>query len=49
VEWSEENIALGQPISVPEDIYAKGCVNTVEEALLSAKKIGLPGKRVNNQ
>ena len=46
VEWSAEDIAEGKPVTVPEDIYAKGCVNTVEEALQAAQKIGLPGKIV---
>ena len=44
VEWSASDIADGNPITVPEEIFAKGCVNTVEEALLSAQKIGLPGR-----
>ena len=44
MEWSAEDIAEGKPVTVPEEIYAKGCVNTVEEALHSAQKIGLPGE-----
>ncbi|XP_039627737.1 acetyl-CoA carboxylase isoform X2 [Polypterus senegalus] len=42
VEWSEHNQQLGQVISVPQDIYVKGCVKDFEEGLLSAEKIGYP-------
>ncbi|XP_013400503.1 acetyl-CoA carboxylase isoform X2 [Lingula anatina] len=42
VSWSDEGLSSGQLVTVPEDIYKKGCVFTEEEALFSAKKIGFP-------
>lgn len=32
----------GRQQMVPQDLYAKGCVNNVDEALKTAYKIGFP-------
>ncbi|XP_041957093.1 acetyl-CoA carboxylase isoform X3 [Alosa sapidissima] len=42
VEWAEEDQSLGRVISVPPDLYAKGCVRDVDEGMASAEKIGYP-------
>lgn len=39
VEWDE---SAGKLITVPDDVYKKGCVTTVEEAIKSASTIGYP-------
>ncbi|XP_066509285.1 acetyl-CoA carboxylase-like isoform X2 [Hoplias malabaricus] len=42
VQWGEEEQTLGHVISVPLDIYTKGCVRDVDEGLAGAEKIGYP-------
>lgn len=32
----------GSKLKIPHELYKQGCVETVEEALSSAKKIGFP-------
>ena len=42
LSWDEENLKNGKVLTVPDDIYKKGCVNTVDEALQAANKINFP-------
>uniref|UniRef100_A0AAR2J106 acetyl-CoA carboxylase n=1 Tax=Pygocentrus nattereri TaxID=42514 RepID=A0AAR2J106_PYGNA len=42
VPWGEEEQRPGHVVSVPLDIYNKGCVRDVEEGLAGAEKIGYP-------
>ncbi|XP_053509729.1 acetyl-CoA carboxylase 2 isoform X6 [Ictalurus furcatus] len=42
VAWGEEGQRLGHVISVPPELYAKGCVRDVDEGLAGAEKIGYP-------
>uniref|UniRef100_A0A7N6A6G0 acetyl-CoA carboxylase n=1 Tax=Anabas testudineus TaxID=64144 RepID=A0A7N6A6G0_ANATE len=42
VEWAEEDQRLGNVISVPPEVYAKGCVRDVDHGLAEAERIGFP-------
>uniref|UniRef100_G1QLR1 acetyl-CoA carboxylase n=1 Tax=Nomascus leucogenys TaxID=61853 RepID=G1QLR1_NOMLE len=42
VEWTEDDLQQGKRISVPEDVYDKGCVKDVDEGLEAAERIGFP-------
>ncbi|KAL5009691.1 hypothetical protein ScPMuIL_011996 [Solemya velum] len=42
LKWNESDLAKGKCIVVPQDVYRKGCVVDVDEALQAAKKIGFP-------
>ncbi|KAK3098334.1 hypothetical protein FSP39_018526, partial [Pinctada imbricata] len=42
LKWSEQDQKKGKAITVPKDIYKKGCVADVDEGLKSAKEIGFP-------
>ncbi|XP_060048534.1 acetyl-CoA carboxylase 2 isoform X2 [Erinaceus europaeus] len=42
VAWTEGDLQQGKRISVPENIYDKGCVKDVDEGLEAAEKIGFP-------
>lgn len=42
VNWSPSDVSKSKNITVPQDIYKKGCVNDVDEALRSAQEIGYP-------
>uniref|UniRef100_A0A8C2VCF5 acetyl-CoA carboxylase n=1 Tax=Chinchilla lanigera TaxID=34839 RepID=A0A8C2VCF5_CHILA len=42
VEWAEKDLQQGKQISVPEDVYDRGCVKDVDEGLEAAEKIGFP-------
>ncbi|KAJ8315639.1 LOW QUALITY PROTEIN: hypothetical protein KUTeg_007789 [Tegillarca granosa] len=42
VNWSASDVSKNKNITVPQDIYKKGCVNDVDEALRSAQEIGYP-------
>ncbi|XP_074527459.1 acetyl-CoA carboxylase isoform X2 [Halichoeres trimaculatus] len=42
VDWAEEDQRLGNVISVPPDIYRRGCVQDVEDGLEGAERIGYP-------
>lgn len=42
LKWCESDLAKGKCIVVPQDVYRKGCVNDVDEALQSARNIGFP-------
>ncbi|ERE74638.1 acetyl-CoA carboxylase 2-like protein [Cricetulus griseus] len=42
VEWTEDSRQQGKCISVPEDVYERGCVKDVDEGLEAAKKVGFP-------
>ncbi|XP_058137492.1 acetyl-CoA carboxylase 2 isoform X3 [Dasypus novemcinctus] len=42
VEWAEDSLQEGERISVPEDVYDRGCVKDVDEGLEAAEKIGFP-------
>ncbi|KAL6466122.1 hypothetical protein MHYP_G00262550 [Metynnis hypsauchen] len=42
VPWGEEEQRPGHVVSVPLDIYNKGCVRDVEEGLTGAERIGYP-------
>uniref|UniRef100_A0A665XDD5 acetyl-CoA carboxylase n=1 Tax=Echeneis naucrates TaxID=173247 RepID=A0A665XDD5_ECHNA len=42
VDWAEEDQGLGNVISVPPEIYSKGCVHDVDAGLAGAEKIGYP-------
>ena len=42
VEWSPEDLAEGRVVTVPDDVYARGCVRTAEEGLSAAQNICFP-------
>ena len=42
VEWSPEDLAEGRVVTVPGEVYARGCVKTAEEGLSAAQNIGFP-------
>ncbi|XP_041504337.1 acetyl-CoA carboxylase 2 isoform X3 [Microtus oregoni] len=42
VEWTEDSRQQGKCISVPEDVYERGCVKDVDEGLEAAEKVGFP-------
>ncbi|KAK2837305.1 hypothetical protein Q5P01_014517 [Channa striata] len=42
VDWAEEDQRLGNGISVPPEVYAKGCVQDVDHGLAEAERIGYP-------
>ncbi|XP_061116348.1 acetyl-CoA carboxylase isoform X4 [Conger conger] len=42
VEWAEEDQRLGHVISVPAELYARGCVRDVDDGLAGAERIGYP-------
>ncbi|KAM9743976.1 acetyl-CoA carboxylase isoform 2-T2 [Menidia menidia] len=42
VEWAEEDQRQGKIISVPPDVYKKGCVHDVDDGLAEAEQIGYP-------
>ncbi|XP_071338956.1 acetyl-CoA carboxylase 2 isoform X3 [Trachinotus anak] len=42
VDWAEEDQGLGNVISVPSEVYAKGCVHDVDDGLAGAERIGYP-------
>lgn len=37
VDWAEDDEKLGNIISVPSEIYAKGCVQDVDDGLAVSK------------
>ncbi|XP_047447248.1 acetyl-CoA carboxylase isoform X2 [Mugil cephalus] len=42
VGWTEEDQKLGKVISVPPEVYKKGCVHDVDDGLAGAETIGYP-------
>ncbi|XP_056232116.1 acetyl-CoA carboxylase isoform X2 [Seriola aureovittata] len=42
VNWAEEDQGLGNVISVPPEVYGKGCVHDVDDGLAGAEIIGYP-------
>ncbi|XP_036953486.1 acetyl-CoA carboxylase isoform X2 [Acanthopagrus latus] len=42
VDWVEEDQSQGHVISVPPEIYTKGCVQDVDDGLAGAERIGYP-------
>ena len=42
VENAMERIANGECITVPDDVYSKGCIHSMKDGLAAAKKIGFP-------
>uniref|UniRef100_A0A8C4NMB0 acetyl-CoA carboxylase n=1 Tax=Dicentrarchus labrax TaxID=13489 RepID=A0A8C4NMB0_DICLA len=42
VDWAEEDQRLGNVISVPPEVYTKGCVQDVDDGLAGAERIGYP-------
>ncbi|XP_039658817.1 acetyl-CoA carboxylase isoform X2 [Perca fluviatilis] len=42
VDWEEDDQFLGNVISVPPEIYTKGCVLDVDDGLAGAERIGYP-------
>ena len=42
MEWSPEDLAEGRVVTVPGEVYARGCVKTAEEGLSAAQNIGFP-------
>ena len=42
VQWKESDQAKGKPVTVPDDLYQKGCVKDIDEGLECAKRIGFP-------
>ncbi|XP_024130292.1 acetyl-CoA carboxylase isoform X2 [Oryzias melastigma] len=42
VDWTEEDQTQGKVISVPPEVYNKGCVRDVEDGLAGAERIGYP-------
>ena len=44
VEWTEDDLQQGKRISVPQDVYDKGCVKDVDEGLeVNAEPVGARG------
>ncbi|KAH0516969.1 Acetyl-CoA carboxylase 2 [Microtus ochrogaster] len=42
VDWTEDSRQQGKCISVPGDVYERGCVKDVDEGLEAAEKVGFP-------
>ena len=42
IDWDPEELKAGKVVTVPDDVYQKGCVKTAEEGLKAAQKIGFP-------
>ena len=42
VEWNPDDLANGKVVTVPNDIYKKGCVEDGDAGLKAAHKIGFP-------
>uniref|UniRef100_A0A3P8WLZ1 acetyl-CoA carboxylase n=1 Tax=Cynoglossus semilaevis TaxID=244447 RepID=A0A3P8WLZ1_CYNSE len=42
VDWTEEDQRHGRVISVPPEIYTRGCVHDVDDGLAGAERIGYP-------
>ena len=42
LNWTEQDKKKGKCITVPKDVYKKGCVLDSDEGLKSAKEIGFP-------
>ncbi|XP_068994810.1 acetyl-CoA carboxylase 1 isoform X5 [Embiotoca jacksoni] len=42
VDWAEEDQRLGNVISVPPELYTKGCVHDVDDGIAGAERIGYP-------
>ncbi|XP_070759737.1 acetyl-CoA carboxylase 2 isoform X2 [Enoplosus armatus] len=42
VDWKEEDQTLSNVISVPPEVYTKGCVQDVDDGLAGAERIGYP-------
>lgn len=42
MSWTEADQAQNKLISVPDDIYQKGCVEDVDKGLEAAEEIGYP-------
>ncbi|KAJ8027759.1 Acetyl-CoA carboxylase [Holothuria leucospilota] len=42
VKWTEEDTKSNKIISVPDEIYKKGCLENADEGLQAAKRIGFP-------
>uniref|UniRef100_H3DEN7 acetyl-CoA carboxylase n=1 Tax=Tetraodon nigroviridis TaxID=99883 RepID=H3DEN7_TETNG len=42
VDWAEEDQRQGNIISVPSEVYAKGCVQDIDMGLAGAEEIGYP-------
>ena len=42
MEWSPDDLAEGRVVTVPDEVYARGCVKTAEEGLSAAQNIGFP-------
>ncbi|XP_059192405.1 acetyl-CoA carboxylase isoform X2 [Centropristis striata] len=42
VDWEEDDQFLGNVISVPREVYIKGCVLDVDDGLAGAERIGYP-------
>ncbi|XP_012718883.2 acetyl-CoA carboxylase isoform X2 [Fundulus heteroclitus] len=42
VEWTEGDQNRGHVVSVPPEVYSKGCVRDVDDGLAEAEKIGYP-------
>ncbi|XP_022081008.1 acetyl-CoA carboxylase-like isoform X4 [Acanthaster planci] len=42
IDWTEEDARSGCNITVPDDIYQKGCIKDADDALQHAERIGFP-------
>ncbi|KAM7017859.1 acetyl-CoA carboxylase isoform 2-T4 [Tautogolabrus adspersus] len=42
VDWAEEDQTQGNVISVPPEVYTRGCVKDVDDGLAGAERIGYP-------
>ena len=42
LDGAMERVAAGECITVPEDVYDKGCIHSMAEGLAAAIKIGFP-------
>ena len=42
MNWNARDIEDGKSLTVPQDVYKKGCTADVDEGLESAKQIGFP-------
>lgn len=42
LKWNENDRDGNRPLTVPQDVYRKGCVLNADQGLAAAKKIGFP-------
>ncbi|XP_063969750.1 acetyl-CoA carboxylase-like isoform X1 [Lytechinus pictus] len=42
IDWTEEDAKSGKVLTIPDELYRKGCVMDAEEGLQAAERIGFP-------